>query len=1128
MRPEAVIRMGYWPLPPQTTRILAGCLHPGANERAPIALLDPGAGEGVALAALAEGLREHEARTVRTYGAELSHVRAKAARNTLDEVVSGDWFGVHSSNDTFSLMLLNPPYDWEGGDHQGEDGEELKQERQEYTWLRHGLAKLRMAGILLYVVPRKILGIAKVARFLAAHLDEVQAFRLPDGEYEQFEQVVVAGRRRPIAADKTVAETLQMVGAKKEDEEGNTLDEWQMEMPVLSEFCMTLYVPAAAKAFDQITFYLPDVSHDDIIDLIAGYGVTQNPQWQQHHNPPALTEFAPAVPMRAGHLAMLLASGLLQTTVLEQGNMLVKGQVIKAEKQTTDEARLRVYKEEFRTRVFILHRNGHFRVIDDTESLDTFMHSYGPTMAEMIVESFRPLYLAPSEDEWRLLAHILPAKYLPGRKVSGLLETQKHLAIALARVLLEHGFANLIGEMGLGKTITAIAVVELLHLFGYDSFPALVLCPPHLAKKWKREIQAALPGTRVIIARHIGHIRRIVENYKSGRLFVIVKSTDASKGSGWVPAARTRVRHYRDRYDKQMKQMTVLECPRCAAQVVDRNGYPVEQLDTKKKVKCHTCGEPLYQYYNRFSAHLHRWPVAEYIYRQAPPKFFKTLITDEVHQYKGQDTDRGESYFDLVQSVDYALNLTGTWFGGYSKDIFYLLYRTSPRMKEDYSYRGVGQWARDYGRVMRIEKAYEERKRNARLTGKLRWNTDIREMPGISPRIVGRILDTTVFATIENLGYQLPPLVEEVVQIPMDPAQYGQYKTLERDLHSHLKQWGTGMHWLSVYIQHCLGRPNGGHREDEVWVKLEKGENGKRTLWRTLPPVFEEDELSPKEAWLVDYCHQEKWHGRKVLIYVRQTQKRDIRKRLERILKDAGIAARQLPDSLDTDKREEWIEKNAPKIDVLIVNPKKVETGLDLVQFATAIFLEIEHSLFVLWQAMKRIHRPGQTQPVKIVYAVYAEALEEEALALVGAKKKAAHMLYGDNAASAIEPDENESADGFMEELYSIIESGNRKGLTGFTGLVTEQSGVVSQWSREAGYQSTAGPVWEMPVYEEPVAEPRFSDPLPPAEKRKLAVQESVLPRHEQSTPDNEPADNHTPEPDKDASPESDPLLFLF
>lgn len=90
----------------------------------------------------------------------------------------------------------------------------------------------------------------------------------------------------------------------------------------------------------------------------------------------------------------------------------------------------------------------------------------------------------------------------------------------------------------------------------------------------------------------------------------------------------------------------------------------------------------------------------------------------------------------------------------------------------------------------------------------------------------------------------------------------------------------------------------------------------------------------------------------------------------------------------------------------MITNPRLVQTGLDLVSFQTVVFYEPEYSLYTLWQALRRVWRLGQTQPVKVVFAVYKDAMEAQALALMGRKMRAAQTLYGDEVGGAIVPTE--------------------------------------------------------------------------------------------------------------------------
>jgi hypothetical protein len=123
---------------------------------------------------------------------------------------------------------------------------------------------------------------------------------------------------------------------------------------------------------------------------------------------------------------------------------------------------------------------------------------------------------------------------------------------------------------------------------------------------------------------------------------------------------------------------------------------------------------------------------------------------------------------------------------------------------------------------------------------------------------------------------------------------------------------------------------------------------------------------------------------------------------------------------VSTRQRERWINQHAPHLDALICNPLLVQTGLDLVHFSTIVFFEATYDLFVLWQAMRRVWRLGQTQPVKVVFTSYSATLEEHALRLIGRKMRAAQMLYGDEVGGAIVPDDGEN---FLTELArSVLE----------------------------------------------------------------------------------------------------------
>jgi hypothetical protein len=304
-----------------------------------------------------------------------------------------------------------------------------------------------------------------------------------------------------------------------------------------------------------------------------------------------------------------------------------------------------------------------------------------------------------------------------------------------------------------------------------------------------------------------------------------------------------------------------------------------------------------------------------------------------------------------------------------------------------------------------------------------------------------------LFLSLKDLGVGLPAYAEEVVVLDMDEEQESQYGRMHDSLRTMALE---SMRYMSAWLQWSLSRPNSGFRDEVVELPfvVGKDEDGKEVTQKRpyleLPAVTAADPKSaerwlPKERWLADYCRAERAQGRKVLVYVRQTGTRDIQERVKAVLEGAGLRTTVLSGNVSPRQREQWVEQHAPRLDALITNPRLVETGLDLVQFATVVFYEIEYSLYTLWQACRRVWRLGQTKPVKVVFAVYNGSMESKALALMGRKMKAAQLLYGDEVGGAIVP---EDSGDFLTELAREVLEG--KELPDLRALFTDEGDVTA------------------------------------------------------------------------------------
>jgi hypothetical protein len=587
------------------------------------------------------------------------------------------------------------------------------------------------------------------------------------------------------------------------------------------------------------------------------------------------------------------------------------------------------------------------------------------------------------------------------------------------------------------NTTIASGAIEMLN-----AYPALILCPPHLVPKWIRELEEVIPGVQARELRRIGRtgderadvndVRSFLNDWHTGRLgkkaVAVMANTSAKIGSGWEPAVVKRKIH--DPLTGQIA--TVCVCPACGAPIYGDEGAYIldpEELAGKRQF-CRVsvpgwqlgadghlkrdeqgntiwgtrpCNTPLF----RFSG-ARRWPLAEYIVKHAKGAF-KLLCADESHEYKGKSSDRGIAFHQLITACQSTLTLTGTFFGGRSTSIFWLLHRLNAGVRRDFAFHDEKRWARLYGvlETQRRRRRNDEEDEDGVFTGNRRYRNQAKEQPGVSPAIVNRLLDTTVFLSLKDLGLALPEYKEEVSTLTMLDDQSQQYHQMDSSLRSMALQSNR---YLSTWLQWSLARPNSAFRDETIIVDElnKKGELIRHVPLMELPAINPNGhKWLPKEGWLANFCRAEKLQGRKVLVYVRQTGKRDIQDHLVLPLEENGLRVTVLGGNVDPRKREEWITRRADRLDVLICNAELVKTGLDLIQFSSVVFYEITYSLYTLWQAVRRVWRLGQVRPVRAVFSVYNGTMEARALSLMGAKMKAAQLLYGDEVGGAIVPEED-------------------------------------------------------------------------------------------------------------------------
>ena len=363
-------------------------------------------------------------------------------------------------------------------------------------------------------------------------------------------------------------------------------------------------------------------------------------------------------------------------------------------------------------------------------NLGQFIDTFKDAIAQRVVESYPPLY-RPSEN-----GHKLPRLL---RKPLGAQED----AIKGAALSLEaHRGTTVVGEMGTGKTFIAAAA----HMAGFKRI--LVLCPPHLVPKWKREVEMTVPGARAVIVKSITDLERLRLSVGSGPLFAVMSREKAKLSYRWMPAvierwATSKGRLLRD--EETGEPFRVPCCPDCTAQIVDKDGVPLTDADlNRRKHTCAGCGSPLWQADKSGPA---RYPLADYV-KHHMKGFFDLLVGDEVHEYKGHGSGPGHrrrSPRRCLRQVPQPVR--GRLMGGYSSTLFHLLYRFSPEIRTDFGRSDEHRWIQRYGfEEHTVGKPDDDSVEDGRFSRRRKYRKVVRERPGLVPwSALFHIIGNTVF-----------------------------------------------------------------------------------------------------------------------------------------------------------------------------------------------------------------------------------------------------------------------------------------------------------------------------------------------------------------------------------------------
>jgi hypothetical protein len=392
------------------------------------------------------------------------------------------------------------------------------------------------------------------------------------------------------------------------------------------------------------------------------------------------------------------------------------------------------------------------------------------------------------------------------------------------------------------------------------------------------------------------------------------------------------------------------------------------------------------------------WAINKFLRRG----FFTYLIADEVHEYRSDDTAVGKALGQLINHTEKQILLTGTLIGGMASDVFYLLARLDAKklLKESITYEDESLFIKRYGV---FEKKFKNEDGRRKSTGR-------NKRPGISPHLFPLyLMGNCVFLELADLGYALPPYQEIPVFVNMDQEHRVAYDELEKEIGGKMRQnsFLGGMKYVSTYINAMY------QFADTPWnipKLVAEDESGNEILiaepLNLDPDVFTPEKFYKLHEILDREIYQEK---RKVLVYVKYTgasafNQVDIY--LYEKLKSLGYRVGVLRSSGSYDgikmpssskDREAWLKEMMEQHDwdVLITNPRLVKVGLDLLQFPTIVYYQMDYSCYDYMQSSRRSWRIKQTQPVRVYTLVYQDTIQSDVLEIIAKKIDAAMAMQG-------------------------------------------------------------------------------------------------------------------------------------
>lgn len=249
-------------------------------------------------------------------------------------------------------------------------------------------------------------------------------------------------------------------------------------------------------------------------------------------------------------------------------------------------------------------------IIDDDStqgniiSLSDFINDFGDDLINSVKRQNPPVYDNVPNEARALVMNNMPRKPF---------DAQQRVVQAVSRLLIDEDekAAIINAEMGTGKTMMSIAASEVMYHEGFKR--TIVLSPPHLVYKWRREIMESVNNAKVWVLNGPDTLAKLIKMRESydlaehdGPEYFILGRVRMRLGFHWKTQIAKRKVHIKQRTnilsDDENGQSFAMSveyaaCHDCGTIQIDNeegNKIPYANFDRDKRHYCQHCDSPLW------------------------------------------------------------------------------------------------------------------------------------------------------------------------------------------------------------------------------------------------------------------------------------------------------------------------------------------------------------------------------------------------------------------------------------------------------------------------------------------------------------------------------------------------------